>query len=251
MERLFGRFIALVLLVGLTTGIASAVDLTEGLVGHWSLDGDCTDSVGDTEGDLVGGANWTDDGRLNGAVELDGSTGHVAVSGFTLTTTDLTAVAWLNGWKQASWAGIMCSRADPMTFWMGFTDADTLSYVWNNNAEATWGWREGPSIPQDEWAMVAITIDPDKAVSYIYTDAGGLKSAVNEIPHIEQTIADNLKIGRDECCGDNRHIKGIIDEVMIYNRALTEDEILQLATSGLAVLDAADKLATTWGKIKQ
>lgn len=230
---------------------ALLADLTKGLVAYWPLDGNGEDKAGDSEGKLIGGAEWTQNGRVNGAVELDGSTGHVAISGFTLTTTELTAVAWLKGWKEADWAGIMCSRADPMTFWVGFTDANTLSYVWNNNAEATWGWRKGPGIPQDEWAMVAITIDKDKAVSYIYTDASKLTSGVNKIPHIEQTIADNLKIGRDECCGDNRHIKGIIDEVMIYDRALSEDDILKLATGGLAVVAPTAKLTATWGSIKK
>ncbi len=158
MERLFGRFTVLVLILCLTVGIALAVDVTSGLVGYWPLDGNGTDKVGKSKGELVGGAKWIKDGRVKGAVELDGTTGHVAVSGFTLTTKELTAVAWLKGWKEADWAGIMCSRADPMTFWVGFTDANTLSYVWNNNAEATWGWRAGPKIPQDEWALVAITI---------------------------------------------------------------------------------------------
>ncbi len=174
----------------------------------------------------------------------------MAISGFTLTTKEVTSIAWLKGWKQADWAGIMCSRADPMTFWVGFTDQNTLSYVWNNNSDATWGWRKGPVIPQDEWAMIAITIDPDKATSNIYTDAKGLESAENKIAHLEQTIADNLKIGRDECCGDNRHVKGVIDEVMIYKRALSKDEILQLAQKGLSV-EYKDKLTTKWGEIKR
>ena len=97
--------------------------------------------------------------------------------------------------------------------------------------------------------MVAMTIDPGKAVAYIYTDADGLQSAANAIEHIEQTIADNLKIGWDECEGV-RHVRGMIDEVMIYYRALSEDEISSLATGGLAVTDPGDGLAATWGWIK-
>jgi hypothetical protein len=248
-RKFFGIGISLIVCV-LAASIASAVDLKADLVGYWPLDESGVDKAGKSKGTLEGGAKWTKEGHVNGAVELDGKTGHVAISGFTLTTTELTAVAWMKGWKQDNWAGIMCSRNDPMTFWVGFTDQDTLSYVWNNNAEATWGWRGGPKIPQDEWAMCAITIDKDKAVSYIYTDAKKLKSAENKIPHVEQTIADNLKIGRDECCGDNRHIKGIIDEVMIFKSALNEDEITKLADTGLAVVNLEGKLSTTWGHIK-
>ena len=248
MERLSERFAVLVLLIGLATGIANAADLTEGLVGYWPLDGDGTDSVGDTVGDLVGGANWTDDGRSNGAVEVDGSTGYVAISGFNLIADTITFVAWINGWKQSEWTGIVVSRGTSET-WMGFGPNDTLTYVWNNNSPNTYSWPGGPAIPQDQWAMVAVAIEPDKATSYVYSDADGLNQGVNEIPHIEETV-DNLKFGWDECCGADRHFRGIIDEVMVYDRALTEDEILKLATSGLAVASTG-KLTTTWGRTKQ
>ena len=242
--------IILLLTFGLVVSMAYAKDIREGLVGYWPLDENGTDKAGKSVGKLEGGAKWTKTGRVNGAVELDGTTGCVAISGFELTTTELTSVVWLKGWKQSDWSGILCSRNDPTTFWMGFTTANTLSYVWNDNAANTYSWVGAPEIPQDEWAMCAITIDKDKAVGYIYTDAEKLQSGKNEIPHIEQTIADSLKIGRDECCGDNRHVSGILDEVMIYNRALAEDEILKLATNGLAV-EFKDKLATQWGTIKQ
>lgn len=248
MEKLFRRLTVLVLMVGLITGIANATDLTSGLVGYWPLDGDATDSVGGSEGELVGGADWVDDGRVNGAVKLDGSTGLVQISGFELITDTVTFVAWINGWKQSDWAGIVVSRGTGVT-WMGFGPNDTLTYVWNNNSPDTYDWQGGSAIPQNDWAMVAIAIEPDQATSYVYSEADGLNQGVNAIPHIEEII-DNLKFGWDECCGDQRHFNGIIDEVMIYDRALTEDEILKLATSGLTVVSAG-KLTTTWGRIKQ
>jgi len=246
---IFGLFLTLALAV-LFAGVVCAGTLTDGLVGYWSFDGDGKDLAGNSEGSLEGDAKWTDDGRLNGAVMLDGVTGHVAISGFELITAELTAVAWLNGGKAVSWAGIMASRADPMSFWMGFTDAGTLGYVWNNNADTTWGWKAGPVIPEDEWAMLVITIDPDKAVAYVYTDSDGLESGTNEIAHIEQVMADNLKIGWDQC-DNTRFTRGILDEVMIYNRALTKDEVQELATNGLAVSDHIDKLTTSWGAVKR
>ncbi len=96
---------------------------------------------------------------------------------------------------------------------------------------------------------MSIAIEPDKATSYIYNGkTNKLDSAANEIPHVQQTII-NLKFGWDECCGA-RYFKGKIDEVMVFDRTLTEDEILQLAKQGLAV-DSVGKLATTWATIKQ
>ncbi|MBM3212331.1 LamG domain-containing protein [Candidatus Poribacteria bacterium] len=116
----------LLLLMGFTL-CAFAQKITDGLVGYWPLDENGNDKIGKSTGKLEGKANWVKNGRVKGAVELDGATGHVAISGFTLTTNDITAVAWLNGSPQGAWAGIMCSRADPMTFWVGYTDSNTLS----------------------------------------------------------------------------------------------------------------------------
>lgn len=247
MERLFGKFTVLVLIIGITTVIANAADVTSDLVGHWPLDGNAKDNIGGKDGKLVGGADWVDNGWIKGGVELDGSNGHVEISGFKLVTDSITFVAWLNGWKGTDWTGIVVSRGTSET-WMGFGPNDTLTYVWNNNAQNTWDWKGGPSIPKEEWAMAAVAIEPTKATSYIYSDADGLKHGVNDIPHIVETV-DKLKFGWDECCGADRHFDGIIDEVMIYDRTLTEDDILKLATSGLAVAHIG-KLTTTWGGIK-
>jgi hypothetical protein len=111
-----------------------------------------------------------------------------------------------------------------------------------------WDWAGGPVIPQNEWAMAALTIGPNAGTGYIYTEDGGLDSSAQEAAHIEQTVGV-LNIGWVDCCGGTRYYKGIIDEVMIYNRELTEEDILQLATRGLSV-ESAGKLATTWGAMK-
>jgi hypothetical protein len=71
---------------------------------------------------------------------------------------------------------------------------------------------------------------------------------VNDIGHIEQTVI-NVKFGWDECCGA-RYFKGIIDEVMIYDRTLNADDIKELATEGLPV-ESKGKLAITWGTLKR
>ena len=247
MERQFGKFTVLVLIICLTTGIANAADLTSGMVGCWPLDGDAKDSVGGNDGKLVGNPKWVK-GHIGQSIELDGSSQRVDIPDFSLTTETITFVAWINGWKAVDWAGIVSSRF-PSACEMIFGDNDTLHYVWNDNSDQTWSWSDGPVIPQNEWAMTAMAIEPDKATAYVYSDADGLKQGVNAIPHIEQTVGE-LHFGWVDCCGGTRYYRGIIDEVMIYDYALTENDVLQLAVSGLAVYPAG-KLTTTWGMIKQ
>ena len=243
--------LVIIIAISLCTMSVYAAKLSDGLYGHWPLDGNGKDESGNGhDAELVAGAKFVNDGWMGGAIEVDGKGGHAVVDGaFSLTTTEITVAARINGWKTINWSGIVVGRSDPASFWMGVADNNTLTYVWNNNNGATWGWKGAPVIPQNTWALVAIAIEKEKATSYIYhRDEGKLDSAENEIEHIEQTV-QNLKFGWDECCGA-RYFDGIIDEVMIYERTLSADEIKKLATDGLPV-ESKDKLTITWGEIKR
>ena len=217
--------ISFVLVLGLTMSAAEGADPS--LVGWWRFEeGSGTtayDSSGNgLDGTLVGGATWTE-GRIGGGIELDGTSGYVSIPDFELTTDTITFVIWVNGWKGADWAPLISSREVGQCE-MIFSNDDTLRYVWNNDSSATWGWTGGPVIPQDTWTMLAVTIDPDKAVAYVYTDDGGLTQSANAIAHIEETVGA-LQIGYSY---DPRYVRGIIDEAAVFNRALTEQEIMGL-----------------------
>jgi hypothetical protein len=217
--------VSLILVLGLATSVAEGADPS--LIAWWRFEeGSGTtayDSSGNgNDGTLVGGATWTT-GRFGGGIELDGTSGYVSVPDFELTTNAITFTAWLNGWKGGDWAPLISSREVGQCE-MNFGDNDTLHYTWNNDSSATWGWTGGPVIPQDTWTMLAVTLDPDQAVAYVYTDEGGLTQATNAIAHIEETVGA-LQIGYSY---DPRYVRGIIDEAAVFNRALTEQEILGL-----------------------
>lgn len=77
------------------------------------------------------------------------------------------------------------------------------------------------------------------------TRSPGVEMIPNEAP---------LYIGYD--VRKDKHFKGIIDEVAIFNVALTEDEINTIIneglgkTLGIAAVSPKDKLTTRWGDIK-
>ncbi len=239
----------IVLTIILFPSAVMAAGLSDSLVGYWPLDGNGKDESGNgNDATLEAGAKWVPDGWINGAMEVDGNGGHAVVdSGFELVTTEITVAARVNGWRTIHWSGVVVGRSDT-TFWMGIADNETLTYVWNNNSNQTWAWKGAPAFPQDKWSLIAIAISADKATSYVYDrDSGNLDSADNEIPHVEQTVV-NLKFGWDECCGA-RYFKGIIDDVMIFDRTLSADEITDLAAGGLPV-QSKGKLTTTWAALK-
>jgi len=200
------------------------------LVGRWSFDEGEGTVAHDTsgfgrEGILLGGVTWAE-GRFGNGVLLDGYSGYVSIPAFRLTTDAITFAMWFNGWKGAHWAPFFSSRgADCCAMNFGNDCVGALRYAWNNDSSTTYGWVGGPAVPQDTWALLAVTIDPEKATAYVYTDEAGLTQSSNLIPHIEQTLS-GLQMGFSL---DARYMRGILDEAVVYKRALTPEEILNLA----------------------
>jgi len=221
----FTVFLIAVLTLGLTVGLAHAE-----LVGHWRLDEGAGTTAYDSSGNgnngtLVGDAQWVG-ARKGGGVRLDGDGDYVHVPDFGLTSDTVTFVAMIEGWKAADWAGIVTSRdvADAGGMWFG--DDDALHYVWNQDAADTWGWADGPVIPQDEWAVVAFCIEPTQATATVVTLSGEVRSGVNAIAHQSLTL-EGLAFGWD-LNRDPRYFRGVIDEVRVYDEALDEAQILAI-----------------------
>jgi hypothetical protein len=209
----------------------TSVTFPESLVGWWKLDESNGSTAADASGNgytgyLAGNPQWKPtQGIIDGAIDLDGNGDYIAISGLSLTSDNVTFAAWINGVRGADWAGIFYSRSAASTG-LHFGGSSKLYYTWNYDDNSTWGWNGGPPIPENEWVMVALTVEPDKATLYVYSDTNGFQSGVNNISHVPQTI-DTLEIGRDSV-DYARTFNGLVDDVRIYNRALTQQEILDL-----------------------
>jgi hypothetical protein len=142
----------------------------------------------------------------------------------------VTFTAWLfpNG-DQADWTGILMDRSgdgEGMGIGGG-SNHGMLTYTWNNNSSATYGFVSGLTIPQNQWSFVAVVIAPTRATLYLGT-GGVLTNSVNAIAHIAEPWGGNAEIGNDICCGSGRIYNGMIDEVAVFNKALSADDIAGL-----------------------
>ena len=98
--------------------------------------------------------------------------------------------------------------------------------------------------PTGEWVHIAFTNDAAMVKIYI----NGSSVVEGAVPGPLRANDDPWRIGQD-CDRLNYVFAGAIDEVRLWNRALSSDEINELMPSAVAV-DARAKLATTWGSIK-
>jgi hypothetical protein len=115
-----------------------------------------------------------------------------------------------------------------------------LGYNWNNNA-GTYNWAGGNAnlIPAAKaWNFVALVITPTNGTLYCYNKTSQL-SALNAVANASLPWADEVAIGNDLATANTgqRQFDGAIDEVAVFNYALSSSQIngLWLAATGIPV----------------
>ena len=179
-----------------------------------------TDLSGNSRnGTLINGPTYSSaDG---GSIVFDGTNDYVQCTG-SITATAATFVSWIrrNG-TQGTYDCILFSRGSSVTGMM-FQSSNQLAYTWNNAVNA-YTWQSGLTVPDLTWCMVAVSVTGTSATAYL-CQSSGITSATNTVTHTSTTL-DDIKIGQDDFGG--RFFNGNIATAMIYNRALSANEILQ------------------------
>jgi hypothetical protein len=203
------------------------------LIAWWTCDEGAGNVVGDASGNghdgifVNGDPTWTE-GIHGNAVELVGPT-LVEVPPIDMELTEATMAGWIkpNG-SQPDWSSFIMTRTPGLA--TGFNVLGyQLAYHWNDTS-TSWDYRGGDMIAADDWTFAAVTVEPDKATFYV----NGVPGSVNTITHGPCTWNSNIYLGGD---GNTewvaRRMNGALDDVSLFGRALTEEEI-QVIMEGLS-----------------
>jgi hypothetical protein len=176
-------------------------------------------TVNGRNGTLTGGPTYSSDN--GGSIVFDGINDLVQCTG-SFTVTAATFVTWIrrNG-NQGQFDGILFSRSTNTTG-MDFQVSNQIGYTWND-AGNTYGWQSGLTLPNLTWCMIAVSVTSTSATAYL-CQTSGITTATNTVSHASSLIND-IKIGQDEFA--TRYFTGNIATAMIYNIALTAEQISQ------------------------
>ena len=175
-------------------------------------------SVSGFNGTLTNGPTFNS--ANGGSIVFDGTNDFVQCSG-SPTVSEATFIVWVkrNG-TQGNYAGLLFSRGtDSSGFSFGLTNQ--LGYTWNNDP-LTYNWASGLTVPNAAWAMCTLVVTSSNATVYLH-QASGLTSAVNTNVH-GSSILDDIQIAYDSFW---THFNGDIAQALLYNRALSAQEIAQ------------------------
>jgi hypothetical protein len=202
------------------------------LVAYWPFDeGSGTtacDPVGHNDGTVIG-ALWTT-GIMGSALDFDGTDDIVVVGNHpSLHVTDLTMGMWIYpDLPSYKWAKTLLGYGgymDKHEYFMSIGSPTGDRKIGAVIGHGTSGWRwSSAEVNQGEWSHVAATFDSSSTCLRIYIN-GQLVSTYS-VPGPIPTTTNDLWIGNRADMPNAYVFDGCIDEVAIYNRVLTGDEIL-------------------------
>jgi gliding motility-associated-like protein len=218
------------------------LNLQNGLVGYYPFCGNANDGSGNGNNGVVSGATLTIDrfGNTNSAYNFNGTNNYITIANVAANT--FTSTFSISVWvKPAAGYGSGSSpngtQNQIVSKW-GFAGVNNASYSLGvdqagiaftgvHNGSVSSSVNSSPStISINEWHHLVSTLSG--GVLRLYVDNVLVKTISNSVN--AQNSRYTLDIAR-EALGNYSYFKGVIDDIQIYNRALTPCEVNQIYTS--------------------
>ncbi len=263
--------------------ILSYNNATADLIAHWSMDdgsgATVKDRIGNNDGTLEGDPTWETNGKINGALSFDGAGDYVQTAlleelqtaeNFSISAwfkTNVTSlgephIIWVgqapgNGWgteQELSMALNHPKHHDKLTLYFGSgTDitGQCLNMVSKEDFTDTSDWHHYIVVVENaNGKMVEGRFYLDgKQIEHLENGADLTTTAATEVPPDRDSWNTALRIGAP--ADAKRYFDGLIDEVGVWDHALTSEEAFEVMQYGVEMaVEPAGKLATAWGAIK-
>ncbi len=203
--------------------IFSSSSLNDGLVAYYPFNGNANDESGNGNNGTINGASLTEDrfGLSNSAYRFDGVNDDIT-SDASVSSSKLTASAWILIEQYHCWGGIIDAFREKWEFVLDCEGSNKLEFTpWDSNS---WeDYVDSQSLALDEWYHVVVVIDELVGTFYV----NGMQSSSFSLGSTVSVEPASLIIGHSRS-GTSQYFEGLIDDVRLYDRALSESEIQQL-----------------------
>ena len=241
------KVLAIVLAIGMVLSLAGPVQagLRDDLVGYWAFDN--SGSMGDDRsgngytGTLQDNAAFSADSVLGGgALSLDGANDYVQLPDMGVNFTDS---ASLSLWVKLN---VHTPTDNSMTGFMDFDNGDNSHYTWSDGLFYCGLFRSGgrfnsissaPGLQRDQWHLLTVVNDPVEGYKIYQNDT-----------EIFSDVQPNFGIGNWRIGTQNGYwMNGTVDEVGLWNGALTQADVTSLYNGGSGYNFFTDGTLTSTG----
>jgi hypothetical protein len=198
-----------------------AQSLTNGLVAYYPFSGNANDASGNGLNGIVNGATLTTDrfGNPSSAYSFNGSSSYISIASNPLLklTTNLTISIWMN--RTSVGGMLLCKGNAEDSYSVGLTATGAMGFNRQNNFNMV---LSSTATPSNAWVQVVCTLYGTNASIYFngqfITNGTGVTLG---------TGTGALTIGEINSAFPS-YYGGSLDDIRIYNRALSSDEVAQL-----------------------
>jgi hypothetical protein len=201
-------------------------DLVATLVAAYSFDEGSGTTVADASGNAndgtISGAAWSSQGKFGGALAFDGSNGWVTIADAPNLdlTTGMTLEAWVYPTAALSgWCTVVMKEHFSSAVYYLFANSDTNQPATGVFVGSEQMLRGGTPLATNTWTHLATTYNG--TMQHLYVNGVRVASQPQVGPILASTAP--LRIGGNSVMGE--YFQGRIDNVRIYNRALSASEI--------------------------
>jgi hypothetical protein len=180
-----------------------------------------TDSSGTGNNGTTSSTTWNSTGKFGKALSFNGTSSWVTVndSNSLDLTNGMTLEAWVKPSSLADWSTVIMKQQTGGLVYSLYaaTDVGVPSTFIFTTAEQS---QDGPAaLPLNTWTHLAATYDGANLRLYVNGNQVASKAQTGNI----KVSGAALRIGGNSSFGE--YFKGLIDEVHVYNRALSQAEI--------------------------
>lgn len=223
-------------------------------VAHWPLDTDTRDIVGVNHGTpSLNGVSFVDDAQRGGVMLLDGVEGIVTLPSNLFSGMDhATITCWFNFSGGANWQRVFSFGHidDPWSMFYfcprdGWDDNNMHITILGSGRE----WRDWNPVVVDtlSWQFGAAVFDADTFKFFLNDDMVIRNDSVPATPNEIMTDPNEAYLGKSHW--PDATFNGMIDDVRIYDKALSDAEVLALFSEGSVSVPRTEKQLeiSLWG----
>ncbi|MBM3237760.1 LamG domain-containing protein [Candidatus Poribacteria bacterium] len=256
--------VALYLVIGI--GISYA-NLEDGLISAWTFDdGNTKDWQGKNHGQINGGVEVAN-GKFEKALSFNGKDGHIQIphdKSMEVIADAFTVSAWLQPRAGVNGNSGIVTKGKGSGWGIQYSFKITVNWwgVSNKGVEGYFNTSGALNRPE-KWVFACLTADGTEAIGHAAGEDGkveirpcgeGNPKAIAAPYLTEPDFPIEIGVARLADGNTDAYFNGIIDEVYLWDRALAEDEIAQLAKGTRpnfsSPVKSVGKLSTLWGIIK-
>lgn len=214
------------------------------------LDGDTVPDLSQYGNDgSIAGSPELAAGKFGNALKLNGQSDWVEVPHADILTVDtnVTVMAWINaerhmGPNNQRWQGILSKGNSPRSYsFYTESPSECLHLSAGGSGSVCTG-----KIPLNEWTHVVAQVEDGTHRYWLNGEHAGEFDGKNALPGAADTAA--VLVGKTH--EGNREFLGLIDEVRVWNRALSMEEVRVEMETAATPVEPLGKLSTTWATLK-